>query len=67
MTQLTSGLETADYGTPGWNTIYNKDMELINAVLLKLLALRDVVSTSPSNNSVPTWSSALVKFEHRIY
>jgi len=37
-----SKLELADYNLPGWQAIYNTNMERLNLLLLKLQALQDV-------------------------
>lgn len=57
-----SGLETFDYGTPGWNFIYNRNMDLLENDLLKLKALQDVDLNSIEdqkpfryNASTQTW------------
>jgi hypothetical protein len=42
MTVLASGLETDDYGQPDWWALYNRNVELLNDVLLKVQGLLDV-------------------------
>ena len=61
MTVLSSKLETLDYDSPNWNFIYNRNMELLDAELLKLNALQDVDVTSLQNGNVLIYSSGVWK------
>lgn len=64
MTILTdTQLETPDYGTPGWNHIYNANIDRLNAELLKLKALADVDADVLDNGEPIVWNSATSKWE----
>jgi len=67
MTLLSNGLETIDYNQPAWHYIGNKNMELLNAVLLKIKALGDVDADSPPNNSILVWSTASSTYKARNF
>lgn len=59
MTILTdTDLETADYKQPGWVAVYNKDIDLLNARLLKIQSLLDVDTTGLQDGAVLVWNSA---------
>jgi len=57
-----SGLETFNYGTPGWNHVYNRNMDLLENELLKLAALQDVDVTGLTDEDVLIWSSSSSKW-----
>jgi hypothetical protein len=63
MTVLSSGLETADYGAPGWNHIYNRNMDLLENELLKLAALQDVDVTGIDDGEPFIWNDSTSKWE----
>lgn len=63
MTILSSGLETDDYGSPGWNHIYNKNMELLEEELLKLKALQDVDLDAIDDQESFVYNSSTQKWE----
>ncbi len=63
MTILSTGLETDNYGSPGWNHIYNRNMDLLNYELLKLRALTDVDMDSIVDGSPFIWNSVTSKWE----
>ena len=62
-----SNLETADYNAPGFVHIFNKDFELLNKVLLKVLQLQDVVGSYTPDKGVLTWNSTTGKYVLRVY
>jgi len=66
MSLLSSGLETIDYGLPGWHLLFNRNFELLNNKLLKLSALLDVLGT-PTNGQVLTWDATALKWKPRTY
>lgn len=57
-----SGLETFDYGAPGWNHVYNRDMDLLEHELLKLNALQDVDVNGLKDEDVLIWSTSASKW-----
>ena len=60
-------LETFDYGTPGWVHVYNKNIDLLNFVLLKINGLRDVDISNLENGSILTWDQTNQKWECVTY
>lgn len=57
-----SGLETFNYGAPGWNHIYNRNMDLLENELLKLNALQDVDVTGLTDEDVLIWVASESKW-----
>lgn len=57
-----SGLETADYNLPGWQAIYNTNMERLNNALLKVQALQDVNTATLNNGDVLRWDASANKW-----
>ena len=62
-----TGIETWDYDLPGWVHVYNKNIDLINAALLKLMALQDVHSGYTKDDGLLTWNAASGKWVMRNY
>lgn len=60
---LNTGLETDTYNSPGWNHIYNRDMDLLENELLKLKALSDVDLDSIIDGQIFIWNSSSSKWE----
>lgn len=60
-----SGLETFDYGTPGWQFIYNRNMDLLENLLLKLSALGDVDVTGIQDGETIQYNSSTLKWERK--
>ena len=56
-------LELDDYGAPGWNHIYNKNMDVLNGELLKLKALKDVDLDSIADQQPFIWNAVTSKWE----
>jgi len=67
MTLLSTGLETANYNMPGWEKIYNKNVELLNDTLLKVNALLDVDVSTLQDGQVLTWDAGQSKWVPRTY
>jgi hypothetical protein len=63
MTVLSSGLETIDYNAPGWNHIYNQNIDLLTDQLLKLAALQDVDVSDIDDGRPFTWNDSTNKWE----
>jgi len=66
MTILSTGLETFDYSAPGWNHIYNRNMELLDAELLKLNALHDVDTSALADGAVLLYNSTTATWEVKV-
>lgn len=66
MTQLSSGLETADYGMPMWNYIYSQNMKELNETLLKIQNLLDVNSDNLLDGAVLFWFAGRSKWVTRV-
>jgi len=62
-----SGLETDTYNQADWWALYNRNVELLNAVLLKIQALQDVKTDKLKDNSFLYWDSAKSKWVVGIY
>lgn len=62
-----SKLETADYGQPQWVAIYNKNVERLNALLLKINALLDVDTTYLKDDAVLQWDATDQKWYPVIF
>ena len=56
-------LETDTYNSPGWNHIYNKNMDVLNGELLRLKALQDVDLDSIADQEPFIWNSTTSKWE----
>jgi len=54
-TLYSSGLEEIDYGTWFWIHIYNKSVDRLNAVLLKIDGLLDVDTTGLKDGDLLRW------------
>jgi len=62
-----SGLETDDYSQANWWAIYNRNVELLNAVLIKLQGLGDVKVDKLKDDSFLFWDDANSKWKVGIY
>jgi len=62
-----SNLEKPDYGTPGWTAIYNKDIELLNDILLKIQSLLDVNPENLVDGTLLVWDSTASKWKSRNF
>jgi hypothetical protein len=62
VTILSTGLETMDYGTPGWNHIYNRNMDLLDNELLRLKALLDTDLSGIKDGESLRWSDSESKW-----
>lgn len=60
-------LETADYNLQNWEKIYNKNVELLNDVLLKINALLDVNLNNLQDGDMLVWNSAQSKWVPRHF
>jgi len=58
-----SNLETADYNLARWQRIYNKNIQLLNTVLLKISALGDVDTTDLIDGSYLQWNASTSTWE----
>jgi hypothetical protein len=67
MTILSSGLETNDYNQAHWWAIYNRNVELLNAELLKLQGLLDVKVDKLKDDCFLYWDSSASKWKVGIY
>ncbi|MDA3788067.1 MAG: hypothetical protein PF503_06195 [Desulfobacula sp.] len=56
-------LETDTYSSPGWNHIYNKNMDVLDGELLKLKALQDVDLDSITDQKPFIWNAVTSKWE----
>lgn len=62
-----TGLETDDYSQANWWALYNRNVELLNAELLKIQALQDVKVDKLKNNNFIYWDSSLSKWRIGTY
>jgi len=63
MSKLTpTDLETCDYGQPEWVAIYNRNVERLNALLLKIQALQDVDIDKLEDGALLMWKSSKGKW-----
>jgi len=60
-------LETHDYAVPGWVHIYNKNVDLLNYVLLKIQALVDVKTNNLEDKSILVWNATTSKWVCRKF
>jgi hypothetical protein len=58
-----TNLETPDYGAPGWNHVYNSNMDRLNGELLKLKALVDVDADELNDGEPIIYNSSTQKWE----
>lgn len=58
-----SNLETDDYLQTGWHALHNKNIDLLNRLLLKIQALADVDTTSMPDGGILTWNATAGKWE----
>ena len=62
-----TNLETADYGLPGWVHIFNKNIDLLNSVILKVNQLVDVNADYLPDGGVLTWDASSGKWKVKVY
>lgn len=62
-----SNLETDTYNKRGWNYIYNRNIDRLNRVLLKLQALGDVDTHNLRDGGILTWSASASKWKVKTY
>lgn len=62
-----TGLETDDYNQADWWAIYNRNVELLNAALLKVQALQDIKVDKLKDGAFIYWDSGLSKWRIGIY
>ena len=62
-----SGLETDTYDMTGWVHIFNKNIDRLNRLLLKIQALGDVDPTYIKHGAMLTWSDSESSWIPRIY
>ena len=67
MSVLSTGLETITYGQPGWSYIVSRNAEILNAKLLKISALLDVLLTNIQDEQTLVWDSVAGKFKNRSF
>lgn len=48
---LPSGLETAAYGTQGWNAIYSDDFQLLDTKLVNVMTATKILGQDPVSNN----------------
>ena len=53
-----TGLETANYSTPNWVHIHNKNVELLNDLLLRVSGLVDVDLTGLEDGQILMWDGS---------
>lgn len=63
MTIYDDKLELDSYGSPGWNHIYNKNMDVLDGELLRLKALKDVDLDTIVDGQPFVWNSSTSKWE----
>lgn len=56
--QSETGLETANYNSPMWVYIYNKNVEILNDTLLKISGLLDVDLTAIDDGAILMWDGS---------
>lgn len=62
-----SGLETDTYDQPGWTSIMNKNIDMLNRLLLKIQALGDVDVDNLRDGGILTWDSSAGKWKVKTY
>lgn len=62
-----SGLETDTYNARGWTYIYNKNIDRLNRMLLKIRALGDVDIDNLRDGGILTWSIPAGKWKIKTY
>lgn len=62
-----TNLETMDYKVAYWVHIYNKNIDLLNSVLLKVNALGDVNPDNLQDGAILTWSADRSKWIPRLF
>ena len=62
-----TNLETDTYDQPGWVYLYNKNIDLLNRVLLKIQGLVDVDVSQLPDNGVLTWDASASKWKVKYY
>jgi hypothetical protein len=60
-------IETADYGVPGWSHIFNKNIDLINSILLKIDQLVDVNVGYLPDGGVLVWDASAGKWKPKVF
>jgi hypothetical protein len=63
MTIYDDKMELDDYNSPGWNHIYNKNIDVLDGELLKLKALKDVDLDSIDDQEPFVWNTTTSKWE----
>lgn len=62
-----SNLETNTYNQGEWQAIYNKNIDYLNGILLKIQALQDVKIDKLVDGSVLMWDASLSKWRLIYY
>ena len=58
-----TNIETQDYATPNWISIYNSNIYKLNNILLKINALIDVDIDGLVDGAILRWNSAAGKWK----
>ena len=62
-----SGIETDTYDQPGWHAIFNKNIDRLNRLLLKIQALGDVDVDNLRDGGILTWDATAGKWKVKTY
>jgi hypothetical protein len=62
-----TGLETMDYSMPGWVHVGNRNFELLNTLLLRVLAMQDVDASYLPDHGLLTYRTVGARFVMRRY